>query len=42
MMRDAPIYDALVIEREGHPTDDDIAAARTPGPPHGYQTTGRD
>lgn len=22
-----PIYDALVIEREGHPSDDDIAAA---------------
>ena len=22
-----PIYDALVIERVGHPTDDDIAAA---------------
>jgi len=26
-MSDTPTYDALVIEREGHPTDDDIAAA---------------
>lgn len=24
---DTPIHDALVIEREGHPTDRDIAAA---------------
>ena len=31
-----PIYDALVIEREGHPTDEEIRealAAWTPGRP---------